>query len=68
MSKRESTIVRNNHIHILYDQIVTELGDLSRVVSKTYIYNRIKAQTRLSIRTISEILNHTTKSEYIADE
>ena len=40
-NRRESTMVRDNEIHELYQQI------------------RIKEKTKLSIRTISFILNHT---------
>ena len=58
-NRRESTMVRDNEIHELYQQIRHELGDLANVVSKGYIYERIKEKTKLSIRTISFILNHT---------
>ena len=34
-------------------------GSLANAVSKGYIYERIKEKTKLSIRTISFILNHT---------
>lgn len=58
-NRRESTIVRDNEIHELYQQIRKELGCLANAVSKGYIYERIKEKTKLSIRTISFILNHT---------
>ena len=58
-NRRESTIVRDNEIHKLHRQILDELGDLANVVSKNYIYGKIQEKTKLSIRTISFILNHT---------
>lgn len=58
-NRRESTMVRDNEIHKLHQQILAELGDLANAVSKGYIYERIKDKTKLSIRTISFILNHT---------
>ena len=58
-NRRESTMVRDNEIHELYQQIRHELGSLANAVSKGYIYERIKEKTKLSIRTISFILNHT---------
>lgn len=58
-NRRESTIVRDNEIHKIHSQILDELGDLANVVSKNYIYGKIQEKTKLSIRTISFILNHT---------
>lgn len=62
-NRRESTIVRDNEIHRLHRQILDELGDLANVVSKNYIYEKIQEKTKLSIRTISFILNHTKANE-----
>lgn len=58
-NRRESTIVCDNEIHRLHRHILDELGDLANVVSKNYIYGKIQEKTKLSIRTISFILNHT---------
>lgn len=58
-NRRESTIARDNEIHRLYKEIVASLGEVGNAVSKSYIYEKIKAQTKLSIRTISFVLNHT---------
>lgn len=47
---RISTIKRNNSIHLMYKNIMNDLGQLRTVVSKSYIYssdtksNRIKYQ------------------------
>lgn len=62
-NRRESTSVRDNEIYRLYNTIICELGELSPVVSKSYIYERIREKTKLSIRTISFIINHTKPSD-----
>lgn len=46
---RDSTVIRNNEIHKMYDEILDELGDLGTVVSR--------------IRHISRIINHTKVEE-----
>lgn len=58
VKRRESTSVRDNEVHRIYHSIIEELGELSTVVSRGYIYDRIKQKTKLSIRTISFIINH----------
>ena len=58
-NRRESTKMRDSQVHQLYNEIIHNLGDLASVVSKSYIYQKIQERTRLSIRTISFILNHT---------
>ena len=60
---RDSTVIRNNEIHKMYDEILDELGDLATVVSRNYVYGRIKDRTGLSIRHISRIINHTKVEE-----
>lgn len=55
---RDSTVIRNNEIHRMYDEILDELGDLATVVSRNYVY-----RTGLSIRHISRIINHTKVEE-----
>lgn len=57
--RRESTKARDDEVHQLYNDIIQELGELAKVVSKTYIYERIRKKTKLSIRSISYIINHT---------
>ena len=57
--RRESTKARDDEIHQIYREIINSLGDLANVVSRTYIYEKIKSRTKLSIRTISYIINHT---------
>lgn len=34
---RDSTVIRNNEIHKMYDEILDELGDLATVVSRKYM-------------------------------
>lgn len=53
---RDSTVIRNN-------EILNELGDLATVVSRNYVYGKIKDRTGLSIRHISRIINHTKVEE-----
>lgn len=53
---RDSTVIRNN-------EILNELCDLATVVSRNYVYGRIKDRTGLSIRHISRIINHTKVEE-----
>lgn len=53
---RDSTVIRNN-------EILNELGDLATVVSRNYVYGKIKDRTGLSIRHISRIINHTRVEE-----
>lgn len=60
---RDSTVILNDEIHKMYDEILNELGDLATVVSRNYVYGRIKDRTGLSIRHISRIINHTKVEE-----
>lgn len=50
----------------MYDEILDELGDLATVVSRNYVYGKIKDRTGLSIRHISRIINHTKVEEISA--
>lgn len=60
---RDSTVILNNEIHRKYNEILDELGDLATVVSRNYVYGKIKDRTGLSIRHISRIINHTKVEE-----
>lgn len=60
---RDSTVILNNEIHRMYNEILDELGDLATVVSRNYVYGKIKDMTGLSIRHISRIINHTKIEE-----
>ena len=59
----DSSIIRYNEVHDMYDKIIKDLGDMSAYVSKGYIYDKIKDKTGLSTRHISRILNHTKKRD-----
>lgn len=50
---RDSSIIKYNEIHDMYDKIIKDLGDMSAYVSKSYIYDKI----------IGRILNHTKKRD-----
>lgn len=58
-NRRESTAVRDNEIHRMYKEILDGFGEAANAVSKTYVYEKIHERTKLSIRTISFIINHT---------
>ena len=60
---RDSSIIRYNEIHDMYDKIIKDLGDVSAYVSKGYIYDKIKDKIGFSTRHISRILNHTKKRD-----
>lgn len=60
---RDSSIIRYNEIHDMYDKIIKDLGDVLAYVSKGYIYDKIKERTGLSTRHISRILNHTKRKD-----
>lgn len=60
-SRRESTARRYAEIHKVHEEIVHGLGDLARVVSKSYIYEKIHERTGLCTKTIAYVLNHTRK-------
>ena len=53
---RDSTVIRNNEIHRMYNEILDELGDLATVVSRNYVYVKINDRTGLSIRHIIRII------------
>lgn len=63
INRRESTRQRDIEVHRIYGEIMDELGDLKHVVSRGYIYERIHEKTKLSVRTISFIINHTSSRD-----
>lgn len=60
-NRRESTVLRDDKVHEIYAEIRAELGELTDVISRQYIYERIKMKTGLCTKTIAFILNHTIK-------
>lgn len=61
--RRFGTVLRDNAVHEMYDEILRELGDKASYISRAYIYRRISERTHLSTRTISHILNHTSRKD-----
>ena len=57
--RRPSTQIRDNRVHEIYQQILSELGKYSNVVAKSYIYQLIHDRTGLCVKTIAYIINHT---------
>lgn len=53
----------DDDVEKIYVEILDELGDLATVVSRNYVYGKIKDRTGLSIRHISRIINHTKVEE-----
>lgn len=60
-NRRPSTIIRDNLVHMVYDEVCNELGEYSQLLPRNFIYDKIRKRTGLCIRTISYILNHTEK-------
>lgn len=58
-NRRDSTRMRDERVHALYERLMDELGELGCCVSKGYIYGRIGREVGLSARMVSFILNHT---------
>lgn len=58
--KRKSTIVRNNTVHAIYNELRQQYGDrLFNNLSRSFIYEEISRRTGLCPKTISKKLNHT---------
>lgn len=36
-NRRESTMMRDNEVHRIYDEIIDNLGELASAVSKSYL-------------------------------
>ena len=54
---RDGTVIRDNEIHRTYDEILDELGDLAAVVSRDYVYGKMKDRTGLGVRHIGRMIN-----------
>ena len=63
--RRRSTVMRNNLVHKIHKDFMDSLGEVGKVVSKSYVYDHIKAKTALSTKTIAYILNHTIENEIL---
>lgn len=60
---RDGTVIRDNEIHGMYNEILNELGDLATVVSRDYVYGEIRDRTGSSIRHIGRIIDHAKVEE-----
>lgn len=60
---RDGTVIRDDEIHRTYNGILDESGDSATVVSRSYVYGKIKDRTGLSIRHIGGMINHTKVEE-----
>lgn len=62
--RRKSTIVRNNQVHSIYNDLKNQYGDkIFNSLSKAFIYEEISIRTGLCVKTISNILNHSRAEE-----
>lgn len=61
--RRPSTIIRDNMVHDAYDKICDEMGEYANFVAKQYIYEKIREETGLCLKTIAYILNHTDRED-----
>lgn len=63
-ASRKSTIVRNNTVHTIYNELRQQYGDkIFNSLSKAFIYEEISRRTGLCVKTISNILNHLRMEE-----
>lgn len=63
--RRFSSVLRDNEVHKMYEEAVKDAGDYAPYLSKGYFYGIIQRKTGLSIRMISQILNHTEDRENV---
>lgn len=61
--RRESTIVRDNNVLNAYMLVMKDLGELSQVVSKSYVYEKVRQRTGLCTKTIAFIINHVNRDK-----
>lgn len=63
-ASRKSTIVRNNQVHSIYNDLKNQYGDkIFNSLSKAFIYEEISIRTGLCAKTISNILNHSNETQ-----
>lgn len=63
--RRKSTVMRDNLVHKIHKDFMDSLGEVGKVVSKSYVYDYIKSKTALSTKTIAYILNHTIERKIL---
>lgn len=57
-AKRQSTVVRNNLVFSIYEELKKEHGEAFNYLVKEFIYGKINEKTGLHPKTIGNILNH----------
>lgn len=57
--------MRDNLVHKIHKDFMDSLGEVGKVVSKSYVYDYIKSKTALSTKTIAYILNHTIERKIL---
>lgn len=55
---RRSTILTNEHIWEVYDEILLKLGEYKNLVPKSYIYQAISDRTGYCVKKIADTINH----------
>jgi len=66
IAKRKSTIVRNNQVHTIYNELKNQYGNtVFNNLSRSFIYQEISRRTGLCVKTISNILNHCTLGDEV---
>lgn len=63
--QRKSTIMRNNLVFSIYDEIKNseKYKDFFHLLPRAFIYDLIREKTGLCNKTISDILNHRKKEK-----
>lgn len=62
-AKSLKTIIRDNMIHDVDDELRAEFGDAYYDMSRDSIYRRIAQRTGLCTKKIAETLNHTAREK-----
>lgn len=60
--QRQSTVVRNNLVFSIYEELKKEHGEAFNFIIREFIYEKIKERTGLHTKTIAKILNHSDNS------
>lgn len=62
-NRKPSTVVRDNHVHQIYKEVMYELGEYAHYLPRYIIYGKIGRLTGLCAKTIATILNHTVSED-----
>lgn len=61
--RRDATIINHNRVHEVDERLQSEWGEMYWAISRSKIYEMIKAEVGLSTRRVQWILGHTRKIE-----